>query len=143
MALTKTQLEARKGKIGGSDAAAICGKDPRRTAYAVALQLRGEIEPADLDQLDHIEFGNEMEGVLARFYERKNGVKLIVPSTITHPEHSFLIANMDRRIDGNPKRGIECKNTGLYAKEVWGEPGTDEVPPRVLLQCVHYMMVEP
>src|SRR5205814_10554285 len=48
------QVPARVGpmvrdpkKIGGSDAAAICGEDPNKTAYAVALRLTGQIEQED------------------------------------------------------------------------------------------------
>jgi putative phage-type endonuclease len=143
MALTKEQLLQRRDKIGGSDAAAICGKDPHRTAYEVALRIRGEIEPQELDGLDHIEFGNEMEGVLARFYERKNATALWTPPQLAHREHPWMVVNIDRLRKDRPEVGIECKNTGLFVNEAWGEPGTDEVPARVLLQCQHAMMIVP
>lgn len=129
--------------IGGSDVAAIVGKDPYKTALDVALRLCGVSEPEELDGRDVIEFGKEMEGVLARFYERRHGVSLYVPETIYHPDYPFLRANIDRRIQGNPAIGIECKNTGLYAQESWGAPGTDEVPERVILQVHHYMALDP
>lgn len=148
MALTKEQLEARKSRVGGSDAAAICGKDPYRTAYEIALRIRGEIEQEDISDRDQILFGNEMEGVLARIYEHKHKVKLETPDTIIHPKHPFLAVNIDRRITGNPKTAIECKNTGLSratnvpVSEMWGKPGTDECPERVILQCAHAMMID-
>lgn len=141
--LTKEELIARRDKIGGSDAAAICGVDPHKTAYHVALRIRGDIQSDELEGLDHIEFGNEMEGVLARFYERKEKVRLYTPKQIVHPDHPFIAVNIDRMIEGRDDIGIECKNVGLHVAEEWGEPGTDEVPMRVLLQCQHAMMIAP
>jgi putative phage-type endonuclease len=142
MPLTPEQLLKRRDKIGGSDAAAICGKDPHKTAYAVALRILGQIQSDELEGLDFIEFGNEMEGVLARFYERKEKVKLYTPEMLVHPEHDFLAVNIDRIREDRMEIGIECKNTGLFGAEQWGEPGTDEVPERVLLQCQHAMLVK-
>lgn len=143
MALTPQQVEARLKRIGGDDAAAICGKHPYKTAYEIALRIRGEVEPENLDGLDIIEFGNEMEGVLARFYERKHKVKLYQPDTLVHKQFPFLSGNIDRRVEGQPDTAIECKNTGLYVQDTWGKPGTDEVPERVILQCTHYMILDP
>ena len=142
MALTEKQLVERRPKIGGSDAAAILGEDSYRTAHEVALRIRGEIAPdTALDDADHIFFGNEMEGVLARFYERKHKVELVTPPQVAHPEYPFLVVNIDRRIKGVDNIGIECKNSGYRATEGWGEPLTDEIPKRVLLQCMHGMMI--
>lgn len=152
MALTEAQLVARRPKIGGSDAAAILGKDPYRTAHEVALRIRGEIDPdTALDDADHIFFGNEMEGVLARFYERKHKVELYTPEQMAHPKYPFIVVNIDRRIKGIDHIAIECKNTGLRpasageqpVAERWGAPGTNEVPERVYLQCMHGMMLDP
>lgn len=149
MALTPKQLAERAHRIGGSDAAAIVGKDPYRTAWEVAKRIRGEIEPdTALADADQILFGNEMEGVLARIYERKNKVKLIEPDTLVHPKYPFLAVNIDRRIEGDPSTALEMKNTGsrypgvVPVGETWGRPGTDEVPERVILQCQHGMMID-
>lgn len=142
MALTKEQVEARRTRIGGDDAPAICNKHAYKTAYEIGLRIRGELEQEDLAGIDVIEFGNEMEGVLARFYERKNKVKLYEPDTLVHPKYPFIAGNIDRRIKGDPKTAIECKNTGMFVRDTWGAPGTDEVPERVIIQCAHYMMLD-
>jgi len=144
MALTAKQLAERTRRIGGSDAAAIVGKDSYRTAWEVAKRILGEM-PADtaLEDADQILFGNEMEGVLARIYERKNKVKLYEPETLIHPKHPFIAVNIDRRIKDNPAIALEMKNTGQFVTDRWGQPGTDEVPERVILQCSHAMMIDP
>lgn len=146
MALTPAQLAYRSTRIGGSDAAALCGKDPHKTAYAVALRITGQVESDDLSELDHIWFGDQMEVVLANMYERKEKVKVYTPDTLKHPHVEFMIANVDRLREDRADLGIECKNTGLHAGTVdeterWGEVGTDEVPDRVNIQCQHAMLV--
>lgn len=135
---------ARDGtKIGGSDAAAICGEDPNKTAYSVALRITGKIKSDQLDGLDHIEFGNEIEAVLARFYERKEGCKVYVPKAMTSESAPWAAVNIDRIREDRADIGIEAKNTGFHTKEDWGDPGTDEVPKRVMLQVQHGMMLCP
>lgn len=129
--------------IGGSDSAAICGVDPNRTGYQVALRITGQVPRDELDGLDHIEFGKEMEGVLSRFYERKHKVKLFQPKTIYHPKYPFLRANIDRIREDRMDLACEMKNTGLYTQEEWGAAGSDEVPKRVILQCHHYFACAP
>lgn len=144
MPLSQEQLAARRTRIGGSDAAAICGKDPYKTAHEIALRIRGEIEPdASLEDADQILFGNEMEGVLARIYEKKHKVELYTPETLVHPKYPFLAVNIDRRPKGIEHLALEMKNTGLYVTDTWGKPGTDEAPERVILQCAHAMMIDP
>jgi putative phage-type endonuclease len=139
--LTKQQLETRRGRLGGSDAAAIVGKDPHKTAYAVALRITGQSEPDELAGLDYIEIGNLMEPVIAGLYERKNGATLYSPETRVHPKYPFLIANIDRLRKDRPEIGVEIKSVGAFNKEDWGREGSDEIPERTLLQCAHYFMV--
>src|SRR5882672_245200 len=143
--LTDAQLKSRLTGIGGDDAAAIVGKHPFRTAFEVAQRLTAGIVPEDIGDRDIIIFGNKMEGVLADLYAERNKVEVYDEpgKTYVHPRHPFLIAHLDRRIKDDPKRALECKNVGAFVHEQWGEPGTDQVPQRVILQVHHYMMVIP
>jgi putative phage-type endonuclease len=143
--LTEAQLKSRLTGIGGDDAAAIVGKHPFRTAFEVAQRLTGQLEPEDIGDRDIILFGNEMESVLARIYAKRNKVEVYEPEGVTyvHEKYPFLIAHLDRRLKDDPKRALECKNVGAFVHERWGDPGTDAVPERVILQVHHYMMVVP
>jgi predicted phage-related endonuclease len=149
MALTPAQLKERAPRIGGSDAAAICGKDPYKDAYQVAMRILGRLEgDPDLENADQILFGNEMEGVLGRIYEHKFKVKLETPAALVHPKEPQIAVNIDRRIVGNPEVALEMKNTGRFVQsndplQQWGKVETSEVPQRVALQCFHAMMVDP
>ena len=47
----KQWQDARKGSIGGSDAAAIVGLNPYKSAYALWAEKSGKIEPEDIPAL--------------------------------------------------------------------------------------------
>ena len=57
-----------------------------------------------------------------------------------------MSAHIDRfvLVDGinqPPTRILECKTANPFAKNEWGEPGTDQVPMSYLCQCIWYMAI--
>lgn len=135
-------LEERRTGIGGSDAAAVLGLDPYKTALEVYLEKRGEIQAPDLSTNRAVQWGTRLEAVVADYYADVMGITLMQPATILrHPDHEFVVGNLDRF---SPERRLvlECKTAGLaFNLEGWGESGTDLVPERYLLQCMHYLLV--
>lgn len=139
--LTAKQIEIRKSGIGGSDAGAVLGLNRYKTPVDVWLEKTGQIEPEDISEKDHIIFGNLLEETIAQEYARRNNVKVArVNATLRHPEHNYMLANIDRRVVGMGK-GLECKTAGAWLASEWGPSGTDQVPDSYLIQCVHYMIV--
>lgn len=136
-------LAARRKGIGGSDAAAVVGLDRYRTPLSVYLEKRGEIVPDDLSDNDAVRFGNLLEDVIADEYARRTGRTVHrVNRILQSDQHPYMLANLDRRVVGE-RRGLEIKTANVFAAkaEDWGEPGTDVVPTRYLLQVQHYMAV--
>lgn len=141
MSLTAEQLEQRRTGIGGSDAGAILGLNPYRTAVDVYLEKRGELFPDDLSDNEAVHFGNVLEDVIAQEYTRRTGNKVRRRNTmLRHVDHAFMLANLDRSVDGL-RRVLECKTAGQYTVNAWGPSGTDQVPDSYLAQCMHYMIV--
>ena len=139
--LTAEQLEARKVGIGGSDAGAILGVNPYRTAIDVYLEKRGEIAPPDLSDNQAVHFGNVLEDVVAEEYTRRKGYKVRrVNRMLQHQDHNFMLANIDRAVTGK-KWVLECKTAGQYCSSDWGPDDSDQVPDSYLIQCMHYMIV--
>lgn len=144
--ITVEQRELRKKYIGSSDAPAILGVDPHRSAYDVWLEKTGQADGfegnADTDR------GNLLEPVLLAWAENKLSAALLRDQFIVH-EDGVLAANCDGiqpKIHVGPLPPpltepfvVEAK-TGTNADE-WGEPGSDEVPDRVLIQTHHQMYV--
>ncbi|MFM0224145.1 YqaJ viral recombinase family nuclease [Paraburkholderia dipogonis] len=135
-------LEARRSGIGGSDAAAACGLSPYVTQGELYLDKTGE-GPLDPPDSERMRMGQLMESVIADAYAEKYGVKLRRSNVIKrHDRYPFMLANVDRTIEGQ-RVGFEAKNVdGLVHKfGDWGAEDTDEVPQAYLLQCAHYMTV--
>jgi putative phage-type endonuclease len=136
-------LAARMQGVGGSDAAAALGLSPFKTTYQLWAEKTGQLPAEDLDDVERVRFGNLLEATIALEYSRRSGVKVRRRNgLLQHPVHPWMIANVDRLIDGK-RCGLECKNVDgmAYRMGDWGEPGSDEVPEPYLLQCAHYMCV--
>lgn len=137
----KQTPKLRRSGIGGSDMPAILGLIQSRSAVDVYLEKLGRA-PGFAGN-ERTELGNLLEPVIARIYTKRTGHKLEKMETLRHPEHSFIMANIDRRIKGQDK-GVECKLVGaemfLYSGK-WGDAGTDEIPMEYMIQAQHYMLV--
>lgn len=139
-------VDDRKGYLGGSDAAAICGaskwKD-RATVYAETLGL--PCKPKEESVL--MEMGNLHEETVARIYARETGRRVFRSKSTRHPDYSFLLAHTDRRVKNDPdgtRRGLEIKTAYPRTAEQWqgwGESGTDLIPLDAMFQVSHYLGV--
>ena len=138
----KEWKDARRKGIGGSDAAAILGLSPWKSAMDVWLEKMDlATEVTDPGRSFLLDLGHELEPVVARLYEKQTGRGLFQPfGPYTHPTFPILRGNPDRIVKGDELRGVELKTETVYSDK-FGEPGTDEVPFHYLVQCAHYMMV--
>lgn len=140
MAITPQQREDRRLVIGSSDMPMVCGLAPKSWGdpLKVYLDKLGVLPEWSSDAMT---LGTLMEPVIATLYEQQTGRKLIDPGeTFRHPTISYLGANLDRIREDNT-RIVEIKMVGGEFSSEWGVPGTDEVPPHVLCQCQHQMLV--
>lgn len=129
-------LSYRQKGIGGSDVAAICGLSRYKSPMAVYLDKLGELPP--LEDNPKMKAGRMLEQVIADWFAEEVGTKVWRQNAIfQHPEHPFMLANIDRWLPGQ-NAGLECKNTGEYSRHDW--EGT-QAPTEYVLQCNHYMAV--
>jgi putative phage-type endonuclease len=143
MVLVKTRdmergewLEWRRRGIGGSDAPKVVGISRRGSPYTVWLEKLGEVELEEPGE--EAEWGIRQEPIIAEAFEEKTGLKVHrVNQMLQHPEHPFMIANIDRKVVGR-KEGLEIKTAGEWLKDEWDG---DNVPDDYYIQCQHYMAV--
>lgn len=130
-------LKARKKGIGGSDAAAIAGLNKWKSPIGVYLEKVGQ-SPDEDTAGEAAYWGNVMEDIVAQEFSKRTGLKVRRRNAILkHPEHEWMLANVDRLIIGK-REGLECKTASEYLKDLWeGE----DIPTAYLLQCQHYMAV--
>ena len=136
-------LEVRMTGIGSSDAAASVGLNP----YQSQLELwmvktgRGATLPQDdpNDDSSPMFWGTMLEAFVAAHYTKKSGNRVRkINAVLQHPEHAWMLANIDREVIGSPEVQIlECKTAGMNGAKLW----RDGVPEYVQLQVQHQLAV--
>ncbi|MDP4164415.1 MAG: YqaJ viral recombinase family protein [Bacillota bacterium] len=133
----ETWLHLRTKGIGGSDAAVVLGLSKWKTPFELYLEKSGLVIPEEI-QSDAAYFGTQLEDLVAKEFEKRSGKKVRRKNAILqHPEHEFIIANVDRMIVGE-KAILECKTASAYLAKEWEN---DEIPESYIIQIQHYLGV--
>ena len=154
MTLTPQDHEDRRRGLGGSDALAYSGKDPRKTPLELYLEKTGQetaetapVAAADEPQPQHPgtprqEWGSRLEPVVRDWLAEELG-RHILPAQRMYrsAEHPFMLAHLDGITDGAVTEGVEIKTADKFMAQEFGEVDTDAVPVRYVLQVFHYMIV--
>jgi len=151
MALTEEQLALRRTKITATDAAKVCGVSNYGGPLDVQLEKQGR--GVVIDENDRMRWGNILEGPIREDFAQRMDVAIAVPGTLIHPEHDWAAATPDGIVypggtplahgtafsygpeNVNPIGGHEIKTHTSWLAHLYGEPGSDEVPPAELVQC--------
>lgn len=129
-------LGFRRQGIGGSDAASIIGLNPYASAFTVYMDKLG-LAP-DIEENEAMWLGTALEPILAERFMQETGLKVERRNVIyQHPEHSHMLANIDRWIVGK-NAGLEIKTTSVFNASDFGN---GEIPPNYYCQCMHYLAV--
>ncbi|BBE08606.1 Putative phage-related protein [Mycoavidus cysteinexigens] len=139
--MRKAFLAARRTGIGGSDIGAILGISPFSTAVDVYL-AKTEPPPAD-EPTEYLYWGHAVEPIIIQRFSEEHGIEIIQPDTIArHPEHEWMVANLDGMIPGERPGVLEIKNVNTFSAKAWGLEGSDDVPLTYVAQVAWYMAVK-
>ena len=139
----------RSTYIGSSDAAAIIGVSPWKSAFQLYQEKIGEYQEEITPFKQKIfNRGKRWESIVIEMLvdeleDRGHDVQIINRNArYIDPEHSFLAAEIDLelRIDGEFVNG-EMKTVHPFAAKDWGDEGTDEIPIYYTSQVLHGQMV--
>lgn len=134
--ITAEQRAERIYSLGGSDAAAALNLNPYKSRMALWMEKVGLQEIPDLDDVEHVYWGNVLEDVIAREWARRCGKEIRRHNaTLAHPERSWMTANIDRRVTGE-KAVLECKNLNA-----WKGANMDQPLDEHVVQVAHYLCV--
>lgn len=130
-------LRYRKLGIGGSDAGSICGLNPYSSAIVV-FQDKTQKEAGEKEDNEAMRQGRDLEEYVARRFMEETGKKVRRANAIYgHPDHDFMMANVDRLVVGE-NAGLECKTASAYSADKWKD---GHIPESYEIQCHHYMAV--
>lgn len=138
-------LQARAGRIGGSDASAILGMNPYRTNIELWQIKTGQLVPEDISDKPYVKYGTEAEQYLRELF------KLDFPEyKVCYEENNMFLngkypfghASLDGwLIDQNGRLGVwECKTTNILQsmqKEKWDH----RIPDNYYIQILHYLLI--
>lgn len=137
-------LQLRRQGLGASDAPAVLGVCPYRTALEVFYEKtrQGPVPDIELPADDPRTIGALMESVVAKLYMQKTGQRAVEPTlgVWCHPDRPWLRCTPDRLIyRGLGQIGpLEIKTSTTW--EGWGPDGSDRVPLNYFVQVQHQML---
>lgn len=127
--------------IGGSDAAAVCGVSPWKTARDLYEEKIQKVVVADPDEgWVAKEIGRRLEELVVQIFMKQTGLKpYSVRRMFRHPLYPFMLSNVDYfvEIDGEIYI-IECKTSFSFQMNEWEN---NSIPHHYALQGRHYMAV--
>lgn len=137
----------RDDTLGGSDAPAICGVDPFRTAGDVWVEKTHRIPSGGRVEIagDVRAIGRALEDVLLDVAAARLDRPVSRQLHYRHPDAPLAATIDGLALDGEPVL-VECKTSGLlgplpvYAR-AYGEDRSDEVPDSVRIQVHHQLAV--
>lgn len=141
MSITEVQREERRKHLGSSDMAAVMGLDSWSNAYDIWLEKTGKLE-AEKDKAI-FRRGVYMEAALLAFAGDELGDLMVEPDRLEFIKPNLhLCAHPDAMSIAVPQapEPVEAKSLGWYAPDSWGEPGTDQLPDRTLIQAHCHMI---
>ena len=136
-------LQVRRTGIGSSDAAAAVGLNPYQSQLELWMQKTGKTDllPAvdPHDDTSPMFWGTLLEPIVAAHYTKRTGNKVRrVNAVLQHPQHPWMLANVDREVVGTcDVQILECKTAGIHSARLW----KDGVPEYVQLQVMHQLAV--
>lgn len=129
-------LAYRRTGLGGSDAGAIMGVSPYKSAYAVWADKLGALPP--VEDSEPMRQGRDLEEYVARRFCEETGLRVRRNRQMLRSiDHPMMLANIDRQVIGQ-RAGLECK-TSRDIRMTRYKNG--EYPLEYYAQCLHYLAV--
>lgn len=138
-------LEARAGRIGGSEASAVVGLNPYMTNTELWEIKTGRKQPEDIGDKPYVKYGHDAEPHLRDLFALDHPqyrVGYVDNNLFVNSRYPWAHASLDGWLfDGDGRLGIlEIKTTNILQsmqKEKWN----NRIPDNYYLQVLHYMMV--
>lgn len=128
----------RSTTIGGSDAAAILGLNPHKSAYALWAEKTGKVIPEDISQKEAVRLGTDLEDYVAHRFMEATGKKVRRENyTVFLDDMPYAHANYDRLVIGE-NAGLEIKTTNALNLKKFKN---GEFPANYYVQCCHYLLI--
>jgi putative phage-type endonuclease len=153
---TPMWLQAKLGKIGGSSASSIIGKNPWQTNKEAYADLMGLTKPRNLDDNEAVQYGKEAEQHIRALFalDNKKVYEVINPpesgyDLVINDERPYMCGTLDGQLveKATGRKGVlEIKTSAVLSSmqnERWydRENKKPTVPINYYIQVLHYLLV--
>lgn len=130
-------MDQRRSGLGGSDAGAVLGLNPYKSAYTLWAE-KSCLMPDEVEDNEAMRQGRDLEEYVAQRFCEATGKKVQRSGfSYQSAEYPWMLANIDRKVIGE-NAGLECKTSNPFKDKAY-EGG--DIPPHYYAQCLHYMAV--
>jgi putative phage-type endonuclease len=134
-------LQLRRSGVGASEIAAVLGESPWLSATELyAMKVGASQGDPDLDEAEHIYWGNQLEGAILAGYQDRTGRPVTRRSALLRSvEHPWALCTLDGETGepgSVPSWPLEIKNIGLAKAHEW-----EDGPPRHYILQLHQQML--
>lgn len=142
----QTWLNKRKSGLGGSDAAAVIGRNPWLSNVDLWEIKTGRKQQADVSDKEAVKYGIAAENLLIDLFKLdypNYDVKHIDFDLLTDKTNPFLIASLDGRLierETGRTGVLEIKTTEIRRASDW-DKWDGQVPDNYFCQVIHYLGV--
>ncbi len=137
-------LQARKGRLGGSDAAAVLGINPYMTNERLWEIKTGRRQQDDISGLEVVRYGTKAEAHLRELFKLdfpEYEVLYDENNMITNSDFPFAHASLDGMLIKGKRTGILEIKTALINGSLQASKWKDQIPDNYYCQILHYLMV--
>lgn len=123
--------------IGGSDASAVIGFNPYKSAYTLWAEKTGRIPEFEGNLITEV--GSYLEEFVAKLFERETGKKVRRKNRmLINSDYPWAFGDVDRLVVGE-KALVEIKTTNSFP--IMKQVRSGEFPEQYYAQVVHYLAV--
>jgi putative phage-type endonuclease len=139
--MTKEEWQKYRNQgIGGSDVSAICGISKYKSIFELWVEKTVGVTESE-DDSEFAYWGTTLEPIIRNEFIKRTGLTVsTVPSILQHPDHKFMLANIDGIVHTTEGNFIfEAKTASAYLLDEW--TADNYIPYPYMLQVQHYMAV--
>lgn len=138
-------LQNRTGRIGGSDASAIVGRNPYKSNIELWMEKTRALEAEDISDKPYVQYGTSAETHLRELFRLdfpQFTVEYVDNNMFLNDRYPWAHASLDGWLtDQDGRKGIlEIKTTEIL-QSMQREKWRDRIPDNYYIQVLHYLMV--
>ena len=121
-------LQARSGRIGGSDASAVVGMNPYKNNVELWMEKTNQAVQSESGEAAY--WGTQLESLVRSEFTKRTGIEVKQTyQLLQSAEHPFMLANLDGVCE-HPDHGtciFEAKTASAYKANEWEDTIPDEL----------------